>query len=257
MRESAAIGGAETWARWLTWATVAGIALGVAGPFGSYLNAGTVTRIAYWTGMLWAGTVVLGLTVGTALRLSTGGRLPLRFVAGAATLAGCAPLAGLAAVVGSAVWGPQVTNLSALDWYAQTLFVSAPLVAGVLWFETRRSRRKAQAGDQPEAEGASAGRLSPRQRAEALCLQMEDHYVRVHTPGRSELVLLPMHRALEEIGERPGLRVHRSWWVAQAAVERVEQEGRSVWLVLANGLRVPVARNRVAELRARGWAPAP
>jgi DNA-binding LytR/AlgR family response regulator len=28
-----------------------------------------------------------------------------------------------------------------------------------------------------------------------------------------------------------------------------------LWLILSNGLRVPVARNRVAELRATGWLP--
>lgn len=257
MRVSEAVGGAETWARWFSLATVAGIVLGVAGPFGSYLNGGAVARIAFWTGMLWTGTVMLGLTVGTALRLSAGRSVPVAFVAGAATLAGCAPLALVVAAIARAVWGRHTAELTALDWYAQTLFVSAPLVAGVLWFETRVRGRLAEGLVQRAAalpgDESTATRLSPRQRAEALCLQMEDHYVRVHTPGRSELVLAPMHQAIGELDRVPGLRVHRSWWVSRAAVERVEQDGRSFWLILTGGLRVPVARNRVAELRAAGW----
>ena len=253
MRLAEAIGGAGTWARWFTWATAAGVVLGVAGPFGSYFNGGAVIRIAYFTGLFWAGAALLGLTVGPAVRLSAGRSVPTAFVAAVATLVGCAPLAVVAALAGRAAWGGRLGTTGPLDWYAQTLFVSAPMVAGVLWYETRgrRPRPGPPAADPSEAD--PPGRLSPRQKAEALCLQMEDHYVRVHTPGRSELVLLPMHQAILELRDLAGLRVHRSWWVAREAVTGAEQDGRSVRLVLANGIRVPVARNRVAELRAAGW----
>lgn len=250
---SEAIGGAETWARWLSWATVAGILLGVAGPFGSYFNGGAVARIAFWTGLLWAGTAVLGLTVAPAVRLSAGRRLPVPFVAAVATLAACAPLAVVVAVISRAAWGRHTAEMTPLDWYAQTLFVSAPLVAGVLLFETRGAARQDRPAQMDHAGVQPRGRLSPSQRAEVLCLQMEDHYIRVHTPGRSELVLLPLHQAVDELGEVDGLRVHRSWWVARRAVERAEQDSRSVQLVLTNGLQVPVARNRVADLKAAGW----
>jgi hypothetical protein len=257
MRMSEAIGGAETWARWLSWATVGGVVLGVAGPFGSYFNGGAVARIAFWTALLWVGAVVLGLTVAPALRLSSGRKVPLSFVAGVATVVACAPLALAVALIGRAVWGRHAADLTALDWYAQTLFVSAPAVAGALWFETRgRAGRRPAPAVAAAADGAPR-RLSARQRAEALCLQMEDHYVRVHTPGRAELVLLPLHQAITELGDVEGLRVHRSWWVARRAVRRTERDGRSVQLVLINGFQVPVARNRVAELKAAGWLTTP
>jgi hypothetical protein len=253
MRLAEAIGGAGTWARWFSWATAAGVVLGVAGPFGSYFNGGAVMRIAYFTGLLWAGTALLGLTVGPAVRLSAGRSVPTAFVAAVATLVGCAPLALAAALAGRVVWGHGVAAMGPLDWYAQAVFVSAPMVAGVLWFETRGRRPRPVSTPSEPSEPDPPGRLSQRQRAEALCLQMEDHYVRVHTPSRSDLVLLPMHQAVAELGEVAGLRVHRSWWVARRAVSGAEQDGRSVRLVLVNGLRVPVARNRVAELRAAGW----
>lgn len=254
MRVSEAFGGPETWARWFSWATLAGIALGIAGPFGSFLNDGAVVRIAFWTSLLWIGAAILGLTVGPAVRLSVGRGLPTPFVAGVATMLACAPLAAVAAAVGRTVWGRHTAEMGVLDWYAQTLFVSAPLVAGVLWFETRNaSRRPRPPSPMAEAAEPVPGGLSARQRAGALCLQMEDHYVRVHGPWGSDLVLASMRQAVGELGDVPGLRVHRSWWVARAAVEGVEQNGRSVLLVLVNGLRVPVARNRLAELRAAGW----
>jgi DNA-binding LytR/AlgR family response regulator len=40
-------------------------------------------------------------------------------------------------------------------------------------------------------------------------------------------------------------------------VRRTERDGRSVQLVLINGFQVPVARNRVAELKAAGWLTTP
>jgi DNA-binding LytR/AlgR family response regulator len=40
-------------------------------------------------------------------------------------------------------------------------------------------------------------------------------------------------------------------------VQDWQEEGRSIVLILTNGLRVPVARNRVAQLRAEGWLQRP
>jgi hypothetical protein len=255
MRIAEAIGAPATWARWFGWATAAGVAFGVAGPFGSYFSGGAVARIAYWTGMFWAGTAVLGVTVGPAIRLSMGRSLPLSFIAGLATLAGCVPLALAVATFGRAIWGEDVARVTPLDWYAQVLFVSAPLVAGVLWFETRgRVRPPSAQPTAPEQIDASPHELlSGHRRAEVICLQMEDHYVRVHTGARSELLLLPMHQAVRALSDLDGRRVHRSWWVARRAVERVHHQGRAVQLVLSNGMRVPVARNSVIELRTAGW----
>lgn len=87
---------------------------------------------------------------------------------------------------------------------------------------------------------------------DVLALQMEDHYVRVHRPTRSELILMPLGRAIERVGAE-GLRTHRSWWVASQAVAAVEGDARSMRLHLSNGLVVPVACSAVTHLRAAGW----
>ena len=82
---------------------------------------------------------------------------------------------------------------------------------------------------------------------------MEDHYVRIHTPHGSTLVLSPLGRAIEAIGDLEGLQVHRSWWVARHAVEVAVYEGRNLKLRLTGGIEAPVARNQVARLKAAGW----
>jgi DNA-binding LytR/AlgR family response regulator len=82
---------------------------------------------------------------------------------------------------------------------------------------------------------------------------MEDHYVRVHHAAGSELVLMTMRQARHSLGAVRGLQVHRSWWVAERAVEEVLAEGRNLRLRLSNGLLVPVSRSAVAPVRAAGW----
>jgi DNA-binding LytR/AlgR family response regulator len=84
---------------------------------------------------------------------------------------------------------------------------------------------------------------------------MEDHYVRIHTPTGSRLELMSMSQAIAALGGVEGRRVHRSWWVARAAVEAAEPDGRNWRLKLRGGLRAPVSRANVAPLRAAGWLP--
>lgn len=92
-------------------------------------------------------------------------------------------------------------------------------------------------------------RLPAHLRQPITCLQLEDHYVRVHVPSASTLLLMRLTDAIGEVGATSGLRVHRSWWVARDAIAAVQPRGRSLQLVLTNGLTVPVSQPYVAELR--------
>jgi DNA-binding LytR/AlgR family response regulator len=69
----------------------------------------------------------------------------------------------------------------------------------------------------------------------------------------SALVLMRLRDAVALLGDLEGMQVHRSWWVARAAVEDVLREGRNVRLRLPRGLEAPVARAKVADLRAARW----
>ena len=89
--------------------------------------------------------------------------------------------------------------------------------------------------------------------SDIIALEMEDHYVRVHTALGSDLVLMRLRDAMVHVAEIEGRQVHRSWWVARLAVEEVKREGRNVRLVLARGIEAPVARAQVSELKDAGW----
>ena len=91
---------------------------------------------------------------------------------------------------------------------------------------------------------------------EVLCLRMEDYYVRVHTAKGSRLVAGPFERVIAGLGDREGMKVHRSWWVSRSAIVGVEVDGRNLKLRLSNDLRAPVSRASVAKLRQVGWLPA-
>ncbi|MCI3134774.1 LytTR family DNA-binding domain-containing protein [Phenylobacterium aquaticum] len=249
MRFRDLIGDPALWARRLTLATATGMLLGLIGPFGSYLNDNAVARMAYWTGLVWLGTVLHSLGFAAAVSLGARWRLPRSFSVAAGIVIASVPLAAASALIGHLAWPRYTRDLGPLDWYGQTLIVSALLVAGLLWIEGRLRTDPPSPAPGPTDDP----RLPARLRDQALCLQMEDHYVRVHTPSGSELVLMPMREAIAALGGLEGLQVHRSWWVARRAVTEAKPAGRAASLTLTNGLVAPVARNRVTDLRAQGW----
>jgi len=82
---------------------------------------------------------------------------------------------------------------------------------------------------------------------------MEDHYVRVHTPLGSTLVLMSLSQAMAGLKGVEGVQTHRSWWVARTAIAGVVEDGRKLRLRLSGGLEAPVSRARVGVLREQGW----
>ena len=108
---------------------------------------------------------------------------------------------------------------------------------------------------QPEAQGETQflKRIPGRIAGRLLSLRAEDHYLRVHTTAGDDLILFRLKDALAELAGTDGMRVHRSFWVARAAVDRVEGKGRKVVLILTNGQRVPVSESYLPAVRQAGW----
>jgi len=95
--------------------------------------------------------------------------------------------------------------------------------------------------------------LPPELGSTIVALEMEDHYVRVHTALGSALVLMRLRDAMALVTDIEGMQVHRSWWVARGAVEDVLRDGRNVRLKLPRDLEAPVARANIATLRDARW----
>jgi hypothetical protein len=233
------------WLRALGLACACGVVLGVFGPFGSFFNGNVMLRVFSWTVNLVAGTLIVGIVVPMVVGL--GVRLRAGHAAGlvAGLLLATVPVALFAAVFGHWLWPRAIGRVRPEEWYTQALLVEG-VMAGLWILLSPAGRTGPIAEDMPDEAGVDL-------REPVLCLQMEDHYVRVHRPSGSRLELMPLREAIARYGHAGGVQVHRSWWVAAHAVGGAARDARNWRLKLSNGLEVPVARNRIAEVRARGW----
>jgi hypothetical protein len=220
------------------------------GPFGSYFNGPLWQRILFQFGCFWPGILLYG----SLIRLILGWELK--------PAAKWAAIVGMTAVVNApfqlwvtylalSIW-PFLKILTPVDWYLQDLVTTLPVVVAFTLLIQARLRKRRLAGEAGQAPPTPYGLLGAAP-ATVLCLQMEDHYVRVHTLGGSRLVLMTLSQAMAIMEKADGLQVHRSWWIARKAVVRTMTHGRNLRLELVNGIVAPVSRSAVAVVRAAGW----
>jgi hypothetical protein len=229
--------------------TAFGLILGAIGPFGSYLGGAFPVRAVYWVVCVWGGWLAFGVSLPVLRRWASGrGISAWLWTPPAIAVLTLAP-AALSRALAVKLW-PLVGRFGWLEWYGQCLVISALATLGMLW--AARSRQAAP----PRLDTASADprdRLPLRLGRTVVCLQMEDHYVRVHTPQGSALVLMSLSQAMAGLKDVEGVQTHRSWWVARASIAGVVEDGRKLRLRLTDGLEAPVSRARVGALREEGW----
>ena len=246
-------------------ATIVGVFLGIVGPFGSYLNGSVLTRIAYWVLSMWLGVVFYGSAFVLARLLAARSGVPPLIATVFLVMAASLPQALATSALALYFW-PNLAqlSLSQLDWFMQVLVLAGPVTLGYAFWTgllspvraARPAPDRAASGEPDDASGLFA-LLPPRLGTDIVCMAMEDHYVRVHTALGSDLLLMPMARAVEDVAAIEGCRVHRSWWVARSAVLRIDGPARTMRLRLVNGMDVPVARRTVTMLRGLGWLDQP
>jgi hypothetical protein len=177
--------------------------------------------------------------------------LALRILAGAALIAGPVTVSLMAFVV---AFGGRPSFGS---FPVQFLYVFAICLIMVVAGYVLSLARQAPSGNseltQPDAAGAFLARLPLKYRqAELHALSSEDHYLRVHTSLGEELILMRLADAVRELEGAGGLQVHRSWWIAAAAVRDVKRSGGKIMLVLPSGKEAPVSRTYTANAREAG-----
>ena len=143
--------------------------------------------------------------------------------------------------------------LPQLAWQVVIVMVLIMSLRALLWRRVVETRTVVLP-PLPEAERQFRLRLSARRRAARLiALEAEDHYVRVHTDAGSELLQMRFSDALEELSRAYGYRLHRSWWAAADAIEKVRWSRGTGEARLAGGLVAPVSRSCAAALKEAGW----
>ncbi len=138
-------------------------------------------------------------------------------------------------------------------YFSNSVFISGALVAVRLTIGMLLSD-----ADTDEASSLDTARLLERlpigmRQADLWAIGSEGHYSRICTDAGDELVLIRLKDAIVEANPVEGLQVHRSWWVAKAAIGELRTGNSKTILVLKNGLEVPVSRSRRNDLRSAGW----
>ena len=224
--------------------------LAIVGPFGTYGQAEFGERLAYWIAV----TLIAYLVY----------RPACSFAARAAAARGRPEAAGWAVAVSVAnvpvtflVWLASYRHTPSLlpsagdlvGFYGSVFTIGAGLMF-VVWLVDRASRLAppVEAGPAKDAAPGRLEKLGLASADELIALEMEDHYVRIHDRGGSRLVLMRMRDAVAAAAGVDGAQVHRSWWIARSALRETRRRGRRLVLILANGLEVPVARERRGDL---------
>jgi hypothetical protein len=101
------------------------------------------------------------------------------------------------------------------------------------------------------AEARLIARLRPAARGALVAMRSEQNYVRVYTERGEDLILASLAGLAAELGAS-GVQVHRSWWVASAAVTGLRRgpNGQDAVLLTA-GLEAPIGRTFRRETLAR------
>jgi len=235
-----------------------GLVLALVGPFGSF-GAPFALRLLYWLALSYAGYFLYFPAMRTASHFAPRLDLPEWSLWAAASVLVSVPMS-VVVWAANLIWYPE-RRLTLEQWIAHyfNVAVMGGLVCALFWFTRQRRLARAALAPQPETSAGEPGlprlveRLPPHLRAAPIALEMEDHYVRVHTQHGSTLLLMRMRDAVAELDGMPGALVHRSWWVAREAVTGTRREGRNVRLLLAGGIEAPVARAQAPGLEAEGW----
>jgi len=242
----------RAWAVDLAACAVTGVVLGVVGPFGSFFNDTLPVRVLYWTLVFVLSGVVFGVAIRWLWPQARRARLPLWLWLPGLVAVGSVPLTVASRLIAMGFWPGIRHAVGWIEWYGQSVLIGMIYVG---LYAVLRMRRTGPAPAETPGEPVILRRLPGRLGRELICLQMEDHYVRLHTAKGSMLVLMPLGKAMAEVGDLEGMQVHRSWWVARRAVVGVVEDGRNLRLKLKTGLEAPVSRAHVVRLKAAGWLP--
>lgn len=225
------------------------VVLTLAGPFGTGQSLSVLPRLGYWAAMALT-TYATGTAVDILLSRALL-RLPMAAAIGAIAL-----VTGVAVtLVAAGLNGLLLGRVPGPATLAQILAV-AVATTWAIQIVGRQAQARASGADPAGPETPPLlDRMPPGKRAPLVALSGEDHYTRVRTTRGEEMVLMRLSDAIREAAPTKGLRVHRSHWVALAAVTSVQRDGDRAQVSLISGGDIPVSRAHIPALKQAGLLP--
>lgn len=231
-----------------------GLVIGIAGPFGTITSLQVLPRVAYWVLMVLI-TGALGLILCRSLsNLLARIGLPRLLVALLAGLIAGAPITLLVHGLNTLLLRPGdvAVGLGALtaSLFAISAFIS---VAVSQIFFSKPPSAPALPPYMPPPR--LLNRLPKNLRAPLIALTATDHYTEVTTTLGSTRLLIRLSDAMAEAAPTPGLRIHRSHWVALDHIRDARRDGPRASVTLTNGTELPVSRSNLSALEQTGLLP--
>ena len=236
----------------------AGTLTTLSGPFGTYVSMGIFVRGVYWFSLVGV-SIAMSVILMRAVEL----QWPERSFLFRSTLASLifvftfTPFILFANYLAFGSFGLELIPL----WRMYLIVGSVPalvnpLIYLVIRFRATNVEAIPEAKPEPVLEAIGQPRLFARLPEELgqdlIRMSVQDHMVHIYTAGGKEELRMRFGDAMAEAEGVPGLRVHRSHWVAENAVNGVCQNGSQIRLKLRDGSEVPVSRNYRAAVEEAG-----
>jgi DNA-binding LytR/AlgR family response regulator len=238
--------------RGLIIAAAAGVVLALTGAFGTVQEPLSL-RLAYWVPVLLAGALWGHACSRLVDRWIDMDEKPWMTVAAlSASITG--PVSVLVWFVTGLVFEGQVYRVGALPLMVGPVLTVTVAMSAINVFLGKAQPVQTHAAPAGTAPARFPDRLPMKLRGAAIrAVQAEDHYLRIHTDRGSDLILMRLSDALEELEGLEGAQTHRSWWVAKDAVRDIARGDGRATLTLDGGVTAPVSRRYARALREAGW----
>ena len=240
-----------------------GLDLAVLAGIGTFLSIvspyGATSAMPVWGSWLyWVGLIIYGALIGEFFAWSTA-----RFLSGwpdwihwlIVSLSTALMVTPVIAIVHSLF--SSAILLRFLPTLYLMVWVISAAVTGIGYLRSHGQKQAERVGEGDVGKLALrsfSDRLPvPFRTAELYALSSEDHYLRVYTSAGEHMLLERLGHAVQALQEAPGLQTHRSWWVAENAIERAQSQSGKITLTLKNGVQVPVSRSFQKRVREAGW----
>ncbi len=229
------------------WACVS-LAAAFAGPFGTFTSMPIAERLMFWT-MAVGLSIVLSLGIASFVAFQRPDLTSLR--------RDIAVLPAFSALYAPLLWHlihlmshDHGVPMTVLELFGVVLLISLSVA---LVREVLTRNRPELAPISIEDAPRLVERLPDEVRAPILSLSAQDHYVEVRTEKGETRLLLRFSDALDELDPADGLQVHRSHWVARAAVTGLRRDNGRLFLDLVDGNTIPVSRSFRDAVARAGW----
>ena len=220
---------------------LAGSVLAILAPLGTS-QVPTLPRFSLWIGLCLVGG--FGASIVEIVAKAFGWRLKQWQTSIAQSFTASIAVAGAMLVLTSFLIGmPDWRQSLVILFY---VWVISATISGIGLLVTKSG----QVTDGAPARIALYERLAPHLRsADIYALSAEDHYVRVITARGDELILMRLSDAVKETSPLKGLSPHRSWWVAEAGVDKIKKSE----IILHTKQIIAISRTGMKLVREAGW----